>query len=128
MIFIPWMETIWLPVAGTRVLYYSTPQDTACILTGFNLVYGRTLPYDSTFDIQMSESSTPDTWTPFYFAPYRALSGYQDQGVSPVSQLPEPFRIRPFSRIQIVFNINRNFYPAGSQSRFTLVGVREVIT
>jgi hypothetical protein len=127
MIFIPWMETIWLPVAG-RYLYYSTPQDTACILTGFNLVYGRTLPSDSTFDIQMSESSSPDTWTPFYFAPYRALSGYQDQGVSPVSQLPEPFRIRPFSRVQIVFNINRGSFPIGSQNRFTLVGVREVIT
>ena len=127
MIFIPWMETIWLPIAG-RYLYYSTPQDTVCILTGFNLVYGRTLPGDRNFDIQLSDSSSPDTWTPFYFAPYRALSGYQDQGVSPVSQLPEPFRIRPFSRIQIAFKIGSGAYPAGSQNRFTLVGVREVIT
>jgi hypothetical protein len=127
MIFVPWLETIWLPISG-RQLYYSTPQETTCILTGFNLVYGQTLPFDSTFDIQMSDSTSPDTWTPFYFAPYRALSGYQDQGVSPVSQLPEPFRIRPFSRIQIVFNINRETFPIGSQNRFTLVGVREVIT
>lgn len=127
MIFVPWMETIWLPIGG-RHLYYSTPQDTACILTGFNLVYGRTLPDDRNFDIQLSESSSPDTWTPFYFAPYRALSGYQDQGVSPVSQLPEPFLIQPFSRIQIVFRIGSGFFPTGSQNRFTLVGVREVIT
>ena len=127
MTYVPWMESIPLG-GGGRYLYYSTPQDTVVILTGFNLVYGRTLPFDRTFDIQLSDSSSPDTWTPFYFAPYRALSGYQDQGVSPVSQLPEPFRIRPFSRVQIVFNINRNLFPTGSQNRFTLVGVREVIT
>lgn len=127
MILVPWMESIPLGTLG-RYLYYSTPQDTVCILTGFNLVYGRTLPGDRNFDIQLSDSSSPDTWTPFYFAPYRALSGYQDQGVSPVSQLAEPFRIRPFSRIQIGFKIGSGAYPLGTENTFTLVGVREVIT
>lgn len=126
MILVPWNESIPLG-SGGRYLYYSTPQDTSCILCGFNLVFGAIPPNYRKFDIQLSDSSSPDTWTPFYFAPFRALAGYQDQGVSPVSQLPEPFRIRPFSRIQIAIKIQTGvLFPSGTKNTLTLVGIREV--
>jgi len=126
MTYVPWTESIPLGLGG-RELWYTTPQDTPVILCGFNIVFGAIPPNYRNFDIQLSESSSPDTWTPFYYAPFRALAGYQDQGVNPINPLPEPFRMVPFSRVQLAVKIQTGvLYPVNTTSMITLVGVREV--
>lgn len=126
MIYVPWTESIPLG-AGGRELWYTTPQDTPIIICGFNIVFGAIPPNYRTFDIQLSESSSPDTWTPFYYAPFRALAGYQDQGVNPINPLPEPFRMASFARVQLAVKIQTGvLIPSGTKNTLTLVGVREV--
>jgi hypothetical protein len=124
--YIPWTESIPLGISG-RELWYTTPQDTPIIICGFNLVFSQLVPFSRSFDLQLSESSAPDTWMPFFFAPYRAVVGYQDQGVNAINPLPEPFRMRPFSRVQIALRIGTGFFVVGEKNTLTLVGVREVM-
>lgn len=130
----PWIETIpllrsqqhTLFSARRQNLYYSSPQATPIHVVGFQLVYSAPGPTAPEYWLQVCESQTPDTWSPFFYAPARAIAGFQNNGVYPVVPLPEPYLLQPFKRLQISLKIFSGSFTPGTRDSINLVGVREI--
>jgi len=103
-------------IAGYRYVHFTTPQHEPIDLCGFGANF-----QDVNIRITLAQQNRPDTWIPFYTTQMTALVGANGQ-VEPVLLLPRPFRIEPFSRIQITIHNNdvNNF----SNTILTLAGVR----
>lgn len=123
----PWYESIGVGIqAGNRVttnlvsgfvyLHYSTPLPDEVELHGFNINF---VPVD----VRMTLSNTKEkkVWSPFFHTPITAIAGLFTQAM-PVLLLPEPQKLPPFSRIQIVIANNGSTIEG---TILTLVGIRK---
>ena len=134
MALLPWIETIPLLrvsehtlISGRQQnLYYSSLYHEPVYLTGLQLIYTNPAPLPTSWWLMICESNFPDTWTPFFYAPSDAITGYQNEGADPVQPLPEPYLLQPGRRLQIAVMVDRGSFTIGTDDSLNLVGVRQI--
>jgi hypothetical protein len=124
-LFRPYLETLAVGsrsgatralVAGYRYTQYFSPVDAPIVVVGFTANFEI-----ANVRLQLTDTSDPHVWVPFYQTPLDAIAGYLDDA-APVLYLAAPYLMPPGHRIQcLIQNLTVSNI---SDTKLTLVGVR----
>jgi hypothetical protein len=103
-------------IAGYRYTQYFSPVDAPLVVVGFNANFEV-----ANVRLQLTDTSEPHVWVPFYQTPMDAIAGAFDDA-SPVLYLAAPYLMPANHRVQVLI---QNLTVSNiSNTQLTLAGVR----